>query len=321
MLRKSALTLQKGVSDSHRYCLNHVKKYDRENYLAALCVEDIKLRRAIVALRAFNVELSLVRDLTTSAERARVRFHFWSKLIDEISARQSENHEPSEEKLSAYYNYSPVARELLELFQNIKLVHSGRQWLHDLIGARVSTKASEYKPFESLEELELYCSKSNSSIYHLSFMAAGQILDLPEDKLISSVSNSLGIAQGLSNVIRGIPHNSRKNCCYVPQDILEEHHLSWRDFARPNLDQARISPVVEALAQRCQVLIDSACGSYQHLPNSSRNLTLSRVSIQSYLKKLRKYNYNVCDDRLLQRNQLLPLNLWLASRFIKAPIL
>lgn len=302
--------------DSYRYCLDHVKKCDRENYLAAIYIQDARLRRAVIALRAFNVELSLVRDLTTDSDRAKVRFHFWSKLVEEIADRQKNRETASEEKLNAYYNYSPVAKELLDLFELVEINSQYQQRLQDLIGARVSSKVLGYKPFLTLSELESYCSKSNGSVYHLASMIADQLYPDHRSKLVYEVSESLGRAHGLSNIIRGIPYNSTKNCCYIPQDILGEYKLTTRDFVQPRLDPQKIAPIIEDLSSRCQNLLNEVHSAQTDLPKHARSLTLTRIAIQSYLSNLRRKNYNVCDPRLLRRNEILPLRLWFSSRLI-----
>lgn len=316
--------------ESHHYCLAHIRKYDKENYLAALCIKDRLFRRAVVALRAFNVELSLVRDSTTNSDRAKLRLNFWAKLVEEIIRRdrQSEN-EHNLNKLTAYYNYTPIAKELLDLFHLVDIDEDIKERLHDLIGARLSSKVLGYKPFDTLKELELYCFKSNSSIYHIGWNLGLQLHNtwytnydiLPR---IKNISDKLGIAHGISNVIRGIPYNATKNCCYIPKDLLSEHNLTNRDFissTNRKLDPEKISPIVKSLATRCQSLLDEAFQDSRSIPGYFRQLFLPRVSIQINLKKLKKCNYNICDPRLTKKDGLLPLNLWMASKLLRAPIL
>jgi len=312
--------------DSFKYCLTHVQRYDRENYLAALCIGDPLVRRSIIALRAFNAELALIRDATTNSDRAKVRFHFWSKLVEEILRRNNlppEHNEASAEKDLAYYRHTPVAKELLDLFRLIEIDTDIKQSLTDLIGARISSKVLGYKPFDSMAELELYSSKSNGSIYQLSWRLALQLRNSPQTHCdaLQSISKSLGIAHGLSNIIRGIPYNSTKNCCYIPQDILMSNNLTIRDLMTKQLDGSRIAPVVEQLAIRCQDLVDQASSNHKNIPSNMRQLFLPRVAITSYLKRLRKCNYNICDPSLGRRNELLPLSIWMASKFYWAPIL
>jgi phytoene/squalene synthetase len=43
---------------SSQYCLDLVKKYDYEGFISALLVPDAPQRTTVIALRAFNVEVS-----------------------------------------------------------------------------------------------------------------------------------------------------------------------------------------------------------------------------------------------------------------------
>ena len=311
--------------NSHLHCVNQVRRYDRDNYLAALCIDKNLLKRTMFALRAFNVELSLVRDMTTNSDRAKLRFHFWSRLIDELIKR-SEDSSPDLDKDIAYYKHTPVAKELLDLFRLVYFDHEIETYLRDLVGARISSKVLGYKPFDDMRELELYCSKSNASIYQLAWrMDLQQNNSFKQDTelwaSLQTISQDLGIAHGLSNVIRGILYNSTKNCCYIPQDLLDRHRMTNRDFVTKKLDGEKISPVVEQLASRCQELTDKAYGQLWTLPKYFRQIFLARVSVESHLRVLKKCNYNVCDPKVNRRNDLLPLNLKLASIYFRAPIL
>lgn len=305
------------------YCIHQVKKYDRENYLAALCIRKPSMKRVTFALRAFNVELSLVRDSTTNSDRAKQRFFFWSKLVEEI-IRRNDQDDPDVQKASAYYKHAPVAKEMLDVFHMISVTDEIQQWLNDLIGARVSSKVLGYQPFDSMEELELYCSKSNGSLYQLCSTINLQISNhgiAPLPLEIRSVSEQLGRAHGISNLLRGIPYNSRNNCCYIPQSVLYQNQMTVRNFIGRNFDSKKVCHIVESLAGRCQELLDQVHLAQGSIPSSMRDLFLPRVAIQSNLKKLRKCNYDVCDSRLALKNGFLPVNLWLASKFHNAPII
>lgn len=307
------------------YCIDQVRKFDRDNYLATIFINDLKTKRIVFALRAFNVELSLVRDSTTNSDRAKLRLHFWSKLIEEI-VRRNDRLDSNSDKLNAYYHYAPVAKELLDLFDLIEMDEMMKRRLNDLIGARVSSKVLGYKPFETMDELELYCCKSNSSIYHLAWSMSQQIHSVwnsPDDliTLLERISEKLGVAHGLSNVIRGISYNSKKNCCYVPKDVLEEFKLTNRDFIGKNFDAEKISLAVKKLALRCQTLLNEAYSDHSLVPNHFRQIFLPRVAIQDSLNRLKKCNYNLSNPALSVRNGLLPFDFWMASKYFRAPIL
>lgn len=316
--------------DSHKYCVAHVRRFDRENYLAALFIKDKLCRRAVFCLRAFNVELALVKDLTTDSNRAKLRFHFWSKLIDEMIRKNNEK-DINVAKEMAYYKQSPVAKELLDIFHLVDIEEDMEEQLRNLIGSRVSSKIMGDEPIENMNELELYCSKSNASIYQLSYklslrlhskFTTGFVISEPNQRICVN----LGLAHGLTNVIRGIPYNAAMRCCYIPQDLLSRTRLIREDFMildkvkqKPTLDGEKIAPVVKILSDRCQELLRLVLKDHKDIPDYFRELYLPRMALQSYLKRLRKCNYNVCDPRLHQKNGMLPLSLKLATIYYRLP--
>lgn len=317
----------KASQDAAAFCIKQVRQYDRENYLASLLIDDISLKRAVFALRAFNVELSLIRDQTTNSDRAKIRFHFWSKLVDEIIDRNGQDN-PDLDKSIAYYKFSPLAKELLDLFHLIEMDRDIQTKLQDLIGSRLSSKVLGYKDFDTMEELETYCNKSNGSVYYLSSMFALQAdstyQNMPDLLThIKDAANCIGAAHGLSNIIRGIRYNASQNCCYIPKDLLNRFECTKRDIINTKnsqIDIERTKPVVEYLACRCQRLLSEAANSIKLMPNNFRVLFLPRVSIQENLKKLKKCNYELSNPLLESRDNLLPLKMWLSSKYYRLPI-
>ena len=70
-------------------CLISDRKYDFENYLSTILLKSPLIRRNAFAIRAFNAELSQIRDITSTQVMAQIRLHYWSDLIDEIFANHS----------------------------------------------------------------------------------------------------------------------------------------------------------------------------------------------------------------------------------------
>lgn len=319
------------IHTSHGFCVNQVRKYDRENYLAALFIEDHRIKRIVFALRAFNVELSQIRDRTSDSDRAKIRFHFWSKLIDEIakghehaaSLPTSELAVYDEDKLAAYYKHTPVASELMEILRVVEYDDEINKCLRDLIGARLSSKVLGYKPFDTMAELETYCSKSSSSLYRL-ILAMTTRLELNSDENYDerlTIYNSLGLAHGMTNIIRGIPYNASKNCCYLPEDLMKRYDITFRDFRPKKLDGLKLKPAVLDIAERCNKLVSEVKQSQVRLSRQDKQLLLPLVGVESYLKRLKKRDYNVCHPALVKQNGLLPLSMWLATKLRRAPIL
>lgn len=74
-------------------------------------------------------------------------------------------------------------------------------------------------------------------------------------------ASHLGKAQGISNLIRSIPHNSQRRLLTFPQDILMKHNLSQESVLRGKQDK----PIRDAV-------FDVASRANQHLEKVSLNV-------------------------------------------------
>ena len=70
-------------SSSLDYCVNLVKTRSHEQYLSTLLLPS-KIRRTGFVVRAFNVEISHIRDQITSKYAGIGRMTFWRGLIHDI---------------------------------------------------------------------------------------------------------------------------------------------------------------------------------------------------------------------------------------------
>lgn len=60
------------------------RKHDYENFLALLLIKDPKLKQHAFAIRAVNIELARVHDVTTETKIAEMRMKFWEDAVDRI---------------------------------------------------------------------------------------------------------------------------------------------------------------------------------------------------------------------------------------------
>jgi NADH dehydrogenase [ubiquinone] 1 alpha subcomplex assembly factor 6 len=71
--------------DSNKYCVDLVRKWDYDNYLVGLLFP-AKFRDSFFAVRAFNVEIALLKDqLSRNAfHTGKIRFQFWRDMLNNI---------------------------------------------------------------------------------------------------------------------------------------------------------------------------------------------------------------------------------------------
>ena len=71
------------MSPEDDYCFNLVRQVDRDRYLAALFAPEDK-RADLLALYAFNAEITRVRDIVTEPHLGEIRLQWWQDTLDAI---------------------------------------------------------------------------------------------------------------------------------------------------------------------------------------------------------------------------------------------
>lgn len=104
----------KTIELKNLFNLNCTRKFDYENYLATLFIKNDLIRKTAFTLRAFNVELSLVRDMAKTDQMAHLRFQFWNSIVQEI---YSDNFEPK--IFAKKYDNIPLALGLSDVSYQI----------------------------------------------------------------------------------------------------------------------------------------------------------------------------------------------------------
>ena len=193
-LRAHSGTTNASLETADAYCLNLVKAHDFDNYLAGLLVPK-QYRAAYFAIRAYNVEIATIKDqMGGNALAGRVRFQWWRDLIDEMYSGKAA---PAQQQPTA-----------LALSHYVKRHSLSRRWLDRSLDAR-QRDASQSQP-ESLDDLENYAEHGHSSILY-SLLESMDIRDEEANFMASHV----GVASGLTTLLRGFPHHTSKVCTCI----------------------------------------------------------------------------------------------------------
>lgn len=84
---------------AHRYVLDEVRAADRDRFLAALFAPEPQ-RRGLLALLAFDHELSRTRTVTREPMLARIRLEWWREAVAEAAGEGKPRAQPLVESLS-----------------------------------------------------------------------------------------------------------------------------------------------------------------------------------------------------------------------------
>ena len=185
------------AADNAAYCAQLVRDHDFERYAMTLFVSQ-HLRRPLLALAAFNVELSRIRDHVSQPLTGEIRLQWWRDLIDDVARGSVEA--------------SPVAAELMAAVAEYDLP---RRDLSRLADARVFDLYDD--PMPSLAVFERYCDDTAGRLFALS----AQILGAAPDAVADAVHHA-GVAQGIAEAIENLPLHAARKQLYLPQDVLAE---------------------------------------------------------------------------------------------------
>jgi len=152
------------------YCLELVKKSDYENYLATLLLP-LSIQRAAFGLRACNIEMAQVQEVTSNKQIALMRMQFWKDAIDQIYSDQPP-HRPSAMEVAGACKYFDLSKH----------------WFDNIVKARTSQLTEP--SYTSIEDAGHFAEQINASLYNLLL----ECLNV-KDVHTENVASHLGIAK------------------------------------------------------------------------------------------------------------------------------
>ena len=156
-----------------------VRAHDRDRYLSTLFAPDEK-RPHLMALYAFNAEVTRIRDLVSDPNIGLIRLQWWRDTLE-----------------SGAGGGHPVAEALLSAIRDCALPV---QALTDVLAAREFDLFHDRMP--GLTELEAYLGETHSRL----IMMAAMILDREAAAPASEAAGLAGVAQGLALVLGDPAH-------------------------------------------------------------------------------------------------------------------
>ena len=191
------------------HCLELVRSHDKDRFLAALFAPDAA-RPHLLALYAFNVEVSRIRESVSEPRIGLIRLQWWRDTLDATFAGNTSGGHPVAEALAGAIAAGSLPSSAL----------------HDLLTAHEFDLFSD--PVASLTQLEGYLGETSSRLIQM----AAMILDRDQAAKSSEAAGLAGVAHGLT-LLLGQP--SRRGQ-FLPPGLSLEAAI---DHARQRLQQAR----------------------------------------------------------------------------------
>ena len=180
------------------FCAELVRSHDFTRYAATLFVPAVQ-RRALLALYAFNVEISRVREQVSQPLPGEMRLQWWTDMLAGAGHGGVEG--------------NPVAAELMLAVRNWRLPVE-----------RLSRLIDEHQfdlyndPMPTMAALEGYINDTSSALFSLGAGIAGW--QSPE---IEHLARHAGLAQGIAQVVAALPLDASRRQLFVPLQLLEQH--------------------------------------------------------------------------------------------------
>jgi phytoene synthase len=272
---------------SEEFCAGLVRTHDFARYAATLFVP-AALRRGLLALYAFNVEISRIRDQVTQPLPGEIRLQWWSDMLAGAAHGGGEG--------------NPVAAELLLTV---------RTW--DLPLERLSRLLEEHQfdlyndPMPTLSALEGYLNETSAVLFALAAQMAGW-----QSGEIEHLARHAGLAQGIAQVLAALPRDASRRRLFVPLQLLESHGSAIEElFAGrqpPNLRAALDRLIGEAAAHEttARALLAAA-------PPEVRPVFLPLALVGRELLRMSRADHDPFQPRPMSRLETL-WTLWRASR-------
>lgn len=195
---------ERSVEDAN-FCASLVRDRDFSRYAATLFVPQDK-RRALLALLAFNAEVSHVRDHVSLPLPGEIRLQWWGDLLA--------GHDHGD------VAGNPVAAELMRAVTAFDLP---KKQLQQLIEARIFDVYDDPMPTQAA--LETYCRQTSSPLFALSARILGA-----RGEACDQAARHAGVAQGLSDVIALLPLHTARRQLYLPRDLLDQYGATEADI-------------------------------------------------------------------------------------------
>ena len=268
-----------------QYCQDKAAASGSSFYYSFLFLPKEK-RRAITALYAFCREVDDVVDECSDEQVARTTLAWWRVQVGEIYGGKPQH---------------PVALALVPI---VKQFNMAQEHLLEIIdGMEMDLDQPRYSDFKSLQ---LYCYRVASVVGLLSVEIFGY-----KERQTLKYAHDLGIALQLTNIIRDVGEDARRNRIYLPMDEMKRFNVTAADILNGN-DTENFQKLMAFQVERARQFYQQALAELPEADKKTQRTGLIMAAI--YRATLDEVVASGCHV-LKERVSLTPLRkLWLAIK-------
>jgi 15-cis-phytoene synthase len=269
------------------FCADLVRAHDFPRYATTLFLPAAQ-RRGLLALYAFNVEISRVHEQVSQPLPGEMRLQWWTDMLAGAGHGGVEG--------------NPVAAELRRAISNWRLPVE-----------RLSRLIEEHEfdlyndPMPTMAALEGYLNDTSSALFSLGARIAGAQSDA-----IDHLARHAGLAQGIVQVIAALPRDASRRQLFVPQQVLQSHGVDIEQvFAGKQTPKLRAA--LDQLIGEARGHLTTALALLESVPPQARPAFLPLALVDRDLKRMSRADNDPFMPRATSRLGTL-WTLWRASR-------
>jgi phytoene synthase len=270
------------------FCADLVRSHDFPRYAATIFVPP-DVRRALLALYAFNVEITRVREQVSQALPGEIRLQWWTDMLAGHAHGSAEA--------------NPVAAELMHVIR-----------LGELPVEKLSRLIEEHQfdlyndPMPTMAALEGYLNDTSSAL----FVLAAQIAAGPPSPEVEHLARHAGLAQGLVRVVATLAYDASRRQLFLPQQVLAQHGSDIEEIFAGKFTP-RVRGAVEHLLAEARRHLDTAYGLLANAPERLRPVFLPLAVVRRDLQRFSRSDSDPFASQPPSRLSTL-WTLWRASR-------
>ncbi|MFH2134293.1 MAG: presqualene diphosphate synthase HpnD [Pseudomonadota bacterium] len=224
----------------YEYCQDKVKQ-SGSSFTSSFRILSKERREAMTVLYAFCREVDDVVDECSDANVARTTLNWWRNEVAAIYGGKPTH---------------PVCQALIPVVQRYNLPQE--HLLEIIDGMEMDLDQPRYADFKSLQ---LYCYRVASVVGLLSAQIFGYT-----DRETLKYAHDLGIAFQLTNIIRDVGEDARRNRIYLPMDEMQQFGVTAADILNAN-ETDNFQKLMAFQIERARRYYQQA---FDHLPAADR---------------------------------------------------
>jgi 15-cis-phytoene synthase len=274
-------------NDAASFCADLVRSHDFVRYASTLFVP-AQERRALLALYAFNVEISRIRDQVSQPLPGEVRMQWWTDLLEGDGHGGVEGNPVAAELLHAIGGFELPTEPLLRLIDEHQF---------DLYN----------DPMPTLAALEGYVHETSSALFTL-----GARLFAPPSPDVEHLARHAGFALGFAQVISSLPRDAARRQLFLPLQFLQSHGSNIEEvFAARQTVGARAA--INQLIGESSRHLQTAEGLLSQVPAMIRRVFLPLALVRRDLARMSRADNDPFAPWMRSRLSIL-WTLWRSAR-------